>query len=226
MKIIGLTGSIGMGKSTIAAMFAHEGVPVFDADAEVHELQGPGGKALAAIEQAFPGVTHAAGLDRTALGKAVFGKPEELKKLERIVHPLVAERQAAFLRRHRQSRTPFVILDIPLLFERGGWQRVDGIIVVSAPHRVQRARVLARPGMTAEKFAAIRASQTPDREKRARADWVIETGLGKRRSLRAVRRLTACLSRAGVRYCRQCVKLSSTPKRRVSTPKTATGSAK
>lgn len=214
MKVIGLTGSIGMGKSTIAGMFAHHGVPVFDADAEVHRLQGPGGRALEAIEAAFSGVTHAAGLDRAALGRAVFGKPDALKALERIVHPLVAEAQAGFLRRHRQARRPFVILDVPLLFERGGWKRVDGIVVVSAPRHVQRARVLARPGMTAEKLDAILAAQMADAEKRRRADFVVETGLGRRRSLMTVRRLTTCLSRASVRYCRQCVKSSSTPKRR------------
>ncbi|HET7411011.1 MAG TPA: dephospho-CoA kinase, partial [Paracoccaceae bacterium] len=165
-------------------------------------------------------------LDRAALGRAVFGKPEALKTLERIVHPLVAEAQAAFLRRHRQARRPFVLLDVPLLFERGGWRRVDGIVVVSAPRHVQRARVLARPGMTAEKFAAILAAQMPDREKRSRADFVIPTGLGRRRSLLAVRRLSACLSRAGVRYCRQCAKSSLTPKRRASTPNRATASAR
>ena len=226
MKVIGLTGSIGMGKSTIADMFEAEGVPVFDADAEVHRLQGPGGRALDEIEKAFPGVTHAAGLDRAALGKAVFGKPEALKKLERIIHPLVAESQAAFLRRARQAREPFVVLDIPLLFERGGWKRVDGIVVVSAPFHVQRSRVLRRPGMTEEKFRSIFAAQTPDAEKRARADWVVPTGLGRRHSLVIVKRLSACLRRHSVRYCRRCVRSSSTPKRRASTRTPATGSAK
>ncbi len=214
MKVIGLTGSIGMGKTTVAAMFAARGVPVFDADAEVHRLQTKGGRALPPIEKAFPGVTGSAGLDRAALGKAVFGKPEALQRLEEIMHPLVAEAQADFLLRARQARAPFVILDIPLLFEKGGWRRVDGIITVSAPPHVQAARVLRRPGMTPEKFGNIRAAQMPDAEKRARSDFVIETGMGKRRSFLAVRRITACLRGDSVRYCRQCVKSSSTRKRR------------
>jgi|TARA_R100000501_G_scaffold13151_4_gene24114 dephospho-CoA kinase len=226
MKIIGLTGSIGMGKSTVASMFADLGIAVFDADAEVHKLQGPGGRALAAIEEAFPGVTHVAGLDRAALGEAVFGKPEALKTLERIVHPLVAEEQAAFLRRARYRRDAFVILDIPLLFEGQSWKKVDGSITVSAPEHVQRARVLKRAGMTEAKFRAIRAAQLPDREKRARADFIIETGLGKRRSRTAVARIASCLSRRSVRYCRQCVKSSSTQKRPVSAPMRGTGLSK
>ena len=226
MKTIGLTGSIGMGKSTVASMFRALGIPVFDADAEVHHLQGPGGRALPAIEAAFPGVTSEAGLDRAALGKAVFGKPAELRKLERIVHPMVGEAQARFLRAARQARRPFVVLDIPLLFEGRGWRHVDGIAVVTAPAHVQRARVLARPGMTKEKFAAILAAQTPDREKRRRADFLIESGRGKRHTLMTVRRLTACLSKRSVRYCRQCGKSSSIRKRRASNRTRATGSWK
>ncbi|MBV7255752.1 dephospho-CoA kinase [Pacificimonas sp. WHA3] len=214
MKVIGLTGSIGMGKSTVASMFAALRVPVFDADAEVHRLQGPGGRALAMIEAAFPGTTGPDGLDRQALGKAVFGRPADLKRLEAIMHPMVAAAQSAFLARARRGRTSFVILDIPLLFEGSGWKHVDGIITVSAPARVQRARVLRRPGMTEARFLAIRAAQVPDRQKRARSDFIIETGRGKRVTLRAVRRLAACLSVHGVRYCRQCVKSSSTRKRR------------
>ena len=184
MIIIGLTGSIGMGKSTVAAMFQRLGVPVFDADAEVRVVQGPGGRALAAIESAFPGTTHAQGLDREKLGQHVFGNFAALKRLESILHPLVAEAQSAFLGAHRQKDA--VILDVPLLFEKGGWQRCHLTIVVSAPLRVQRARVLARPGMTPAKFAAILKTQMPDAEKRALADIVIETGRGRRNTWLAV----------------------------------------
>ncbi len=187
MIIIGLTGSIGMGKSTVAAMFEKSGVPVFDADAAVREVQGPGGSALIAIEAAFPGTTHAGGLHRERLGAVVFGNPAALLQLEAILHPLVAEAQSRFLGRHR--RKPAVILDVPLLFEKGGWRRCDLSIVVSAPLRVQRARVLARPGMTREKFAAILKTQMPDRQKRALADIVIETGRGRRETWLAVQRV-------------------------------------
>jgi dephospho-CoA kinase len=172
--IIGLTGSIGMGKSTVAAMFADSGVPVFDADAEVRKLQGPDGELLPAIEAAFPGSTGPEGVRREALGAAVFGDTAALARLEAIVHPAVAERRAAFLAAHRGK--PAVVFDIPLLFERGGHELVDTIVVVSAPADEQRARVLARPGMTAEKFAHILALQTPDADKRARANHVIDTG--------------------------------------------------
>ncbi len=187
MIIIGLTGSIGMGKSTVAAMFEAEGLPVFDADAAVRRLQGPGGRALDAIEAAFPGTTHAGGLHREKLGGHVFGNGVALRKLEAILHPLVAEAQSAFLGAHRHKRA--VVLDVPLLFEKGGWKRCDLSIVVSAPYRVQRARVLARPGMTPEKLAGILKSQMPDRQKRGLADVVIETGRGRRHSLLAVRRI-------------------------------------
>ena len=191
MIIIGLTGSIGMGKSTVAAMFAAEGVPVFDADAAVRRLQGPSGRALAAIEAAFPGTTHAGGLHREKLGAHVFGNAVALRKLESILHPLVAESQSAFLGAHRLKRA--VVLDVPLLFEKDGWKRCDLSVVVSAPYRVQRARVLARPGMTPEKLAGILKSQMPDRQKRALADVVIETGRGRRHTLLAVRRVVANL---------------------------------
>ena len=195
MIIIGLTGSIGMGKSTVAAMFRSLGVPVFDADAEVRAVQGPGGRALAAIEAAFPGSTHAGGLHREKLGAHVFGNPTGLKQLEAILHPLVGEAQSTFLGAHRLKNA--VILDVPLLFEKGGWRRCDLSIVVSAPARVQRARVLARPGMTPEKFAAILKTQMPDREKRALADVIIETGRGRRHTWRAVRRVVQGLRRVG-----------------------------
>ena len=170
--IIGLTGSIGMGKSTVAMMFEAEGVPVFDADAAVHALQGPQGALLPAIEAAFPGTTGPRGVDRAALGAQVFGDDAALARLEAIVHPAVAEMRHTFLLEH--AGQPLVVFDIPLLFEKGGESRVDAVVVVSAPADVQRARVLARPGMTAEKFAQILARQTPDAEKRARADYVIE----------------------------------------------------
>ena len=170
--IIGLTGSIGMGKSTVAAMFADEGVPVFDADATVHRLQGAGGRLVPAIEAAFPGTTANGAVDRAKLGAAVFGNDAAIKRLEAIVHPAVGEERAAFFAEHAGKR---VVFDVPLLFETGGDQRIDSIVVVSAAPDVQRARVLARPGMTADKFAAILARQTPDAEKRARAHHVIRT---------------------------------------------------
>ena len=173
-SIIGLTGSIGMGKSTVASMFADAGIPVFDADAEVRAMQGPGGKLVPAIEAAFPGSTGPDGVDRERLGQQVFADKDALARLEAIVHPAVAARRADFLARHHDQRA--VLFDIPLLFERGGHAGVDTIIVVSAPADVQRARVLARPGMTAEKFDHILGLQLPDAEKRARADHVIDTG--------------------------------------------------
>ena len=173
-RIIGLTGSIGMGKSTVAGMLEALGVPVFDADAEVRAMQGPGGAVLPAIEAIFPGVTSPAGLDRAELGRRVFGDPEQLARLESIMHPAVAERRKLFLEENTDA--PMVVFDIPLLFEKGGAAGVDAVVVVSAPEPVQRERVLARDGMTEEKFAQILALQTPDAEKRKRADYVIDTG--------------------------------------------------
>lgn len=174
-RILGLTGSIGMGKSTVAAMFAGAGVPVFDADAEVRRMQGPGGELVPAIEAAFPGSTGPEGVKREALGARVFGDKTALARLEEIVHPAVAAKRHAFLIEH--SGAPMVVFDIPLLFEKGGSEAVDEVIVVSAPADVQRRRVLARGGMTPEKFAHILELQVPDAEKRARADHVIDTGL-------------------------------------------------
>lgn len=191
MIVLGLTGSIGMGKSTVAAMFAAEGVPVFDADAEVHALQGPGGQLVAHIEAAFPDTTSELGVNRTLLGEAVFGNPEAFRRLEAIVHPAVARQRAAFLERHAQA--PLVVLDVPLLFEAGGWQQVDRIAVVSAPADVQRARVLARPGMTVERFESILARQMPDEQKRERADFVIPTGGSLDETRAAVHAVIACL---------------------------------
>ncbi|WP_271439703.1 dephospho-CoA kinase [Pontixanthobacter luteolus] len=172
--ILGLTGSIGMGKSTVATMFAEAGVPVFDADAEVRAMQGPGGELLPAIEAEFPGTTGERGLDRDAVGKLVFAQPDALARLEAIVHPAVARKREAFLIEHASA--PMVLFDIPLLFEKGGHTAVDIIIVVSAPAEAQRERVLRRPGMTEEKFAHILQLQVPDAEKRERADHVIDTG--------------------------------------------------
>lgn len=190
---LGLTGSIGMGKSTVAAMFADEGVPVFDADAEVHRLQGPGGALVAHIEEAFPDTTTALGVDRTLLAEAVFGDPAELARLEALVHPAVAAARTAFL--EANARAPLVVLDVPLLFEAGGWRHVDRIAVVSAPAEHQRERVLARPGMTAERFESILAKQLPDAEKRARADFVIPTGCPEAETRDRVRAVIACLAR-------------------------------
>lgn len=191
MIVLGLTGSIGMGKSTVARMFAERGVPVFDADAAVHRLQGRGGRLVAEIEALFPDTTGPAGVNRTALGEAVLGDTVKLKRLEALVHPAVAEERALFLAEHAEA--PLVLFDIPLLFETGGEARVDKVAVVSAPVDVQRARVLARPGMTAERFESILARQTPDAEKRARANFVIATDLSLDETRAAVDAVIACL---------------------------------
>ena len=192
MIVLGLTGSIGMGKSTVAKMFADEGMPVFDADAAVHRLQGPEGALVEQIEAHFPGTTGPGGVDRRALAERVLGEPEALRRLEALVHPAVAREREAFLTEN--AAEPLVVLDIPLLFEAGGSERVDRIAVVSAPAKVQRERVLARPGMTVEKFERILARQLPDSEKRARADFVISTGGSLEETRRAVRRILACLT--------------------------------
>lgn len=188
--ILGLTGSIGMGKSTAAKMFRRQGVPVFDADAEVHILQGPGGALVSAIESRFPGTTGPKGVNRQKLGSMVLGNPAGLRALEQIVHPMVARAQKRFLAQHRAR--PFVILDVPLLFEKGGWRRVGAIAVVSAPIWMQSKRVMRRPGMTAKKLKEIRRLQVPDRQKRALADFVIDTGRPKSETLRQIRAITSC----------------------------------
>jgi dephospho-CoA kinase len=185
--ILGLTGSIGMGKSAVAAMFQGLGVPVFDADAAVHALQGPGGALLPAIEAEFPGTTGPQGVDRPKLGAAVFGDPAALKRLEAIVHPAVGAMRKRFLEEHAEA--PIVVFDIPLLFEKGGGEQVDAVVVVSASAEAQRRRVLARPGMTPEKFEQILALQVPDAEKRARADHVIDTGVSLAETRHAVQAL-------------------------------------
>ena len=188
--ILGLTGSIGMGKSTVAAMFVREGVPVFDADAEVHRLQGPGGALVAAIEARFPGTTGAKGVDRQKLGALVLGNTHELAALEAIVHPAVGKAQKRFLAKNRARDV--VVLDIPLLFEKGGWRKVGAIAVVSAPAWMQRKRVMRRPGMTAAKLKAIRRLQVPDRVKRSRADFIVETGRPKSETHRQIRFIASC----------------------------------
>ena len=194
MKVLCLTGSVGMGKTTAARMLRRLGVPVHDADAEVHRLLGRGGAAVKAVEAAFPGVKSGKAIDRAALGRIVFGDPAALKRLEGILHPLVRRAERRFLAEARRERRKLVVLDIPLLYETKGERRCDAVIVVSAPRAIQRARVLARPGMTKESLAAIEARQMLDREKRRRADIVIDTGLGKRHSLQALRRALARFS--------------------------------
>jgi dephospho-CoA kinase len=190
--ILGLTGSIGMGKSAVAAMFHGLGVPVFDADAAVHQLQGLGGALVSAIEAAFPGTTGPNGVDRQKLGPMVLGDRAALARLEAIVHPAVAAMREGFLADHITA--PLVVFDIPLLYEKGGAEAVDAVAVVSAGPEVQRQRVLARAGMSEEKFAAILALQVPDAEKRARADYVIDTGTSLAETRHAVQRLAHRLS--------------------------------
>ncbi len=214
MKTLGLTGGIGMGKSTAAASFRRLRVPVFDADATVHRLQAPGGRAVMPIAAAFPGtvrnVEAGGSVDREALRRAVLGNPEALRRLERIVHPLVRDAERRFLAAARRRAAPLAVLDIPLLFEtrlpapnrnargRCRWLRrngrCDAVLVVTAPAAVQRIRVLRRPGMTPERLRAILARQLPDSEKRRRADHVVPTGLSRHHADRAIRALTRTLT--------------------------------
>jgi dephospho-CoA kinase len=185
--VLGLTGSIGMGKSTAAGVLRRLGVPLYDADAEIHKMLGPGGSATAAVEAAFPGVRGENGaIDRRALGQRVFGRPEELRRLERILHPMVRAVERRWVAQQRARGTKLVVLDIPLLFETDRIDRVDGVIVVSAPLRLQCERVMRRPGMSAERFAAILKSQLPDREKRRRADFVVSTSLSRASAARQI----------------------------------------
>jgi dephospho-CoA kinase len=178
VKIIGLTGSIGMGKSATAQMFAEAGAAVYDADAAVHRLYARGGAAVAPVAAVFPEAITDGGVDRATLAALVLGDANKLKQLEAIVHPLVRMEQMAFIQSARDNGYAVAVLDMPLLFEGGGDRFVDAVVVVSAPADMQSARVLARPGMTAEKFAAILAKQMPDADKRARAHFVIDTGQG------------------------------------------------
>ena len=189
MFILGLTGSIGMGKTETARMFRRLGVPVYDADAAVHRLLGRGGAAVAAVEAAFPGVVQESAVDRKALGERVFGRPAALKKLESILHPMVGRMQRRFLSAAARRREPLVVLDVPLLFETNGEARTDAIAVVSAPGFVQRRRVLRRPGMSEEKLRSILRQQMPDAVKRARADYVIPAGQGRRLTFEHVARI-------------------------------------
>jgi dephospho-CoA kinase len=191
--VLGLTGSIGMGKSTAAAMLRRLGVPVHDADAAVHRLMAKGGAAVPAIATAFPDVVVDGAVDRQALGQRVFDDPAALRRLEAILHPRVRRQARDFIKRHRRRGTPLVVLDIPLLFETGGERLCDAVAVVSAPRFVQEARVLRRPGMTRRRLAGIRARQVPDPVKRRRADFVVETGLGKRPTLRRLRQIVKIL---------------------------------
>lgn len=199
MRVLGLTGSIGMGKSTAAAVLRREGVPVHDADAAVHRLLGRGGAAVAAVGAAFPGVVRDGEVDRQALGRQVFGDPRALARLETILHPLVQSEARRFLARARRARRRLVVLDIPLLFETGGDGRCDAVVVVSAPRLVQRARVMKRRGMTPERLAGIEARQMPDVQKRRRADAVVPTGLDRRTALRALRRVLKLARRGKLR---------------------------
>jgi len=192
MIVLGLTGSIGMGKSTTAKMFAEAGVPVHDSDEAVHHLYA--GKAAPLVEAAFPGTTVAGVVDRARLGARVLGDTAALKRLEAIIHPLVRADADAFLSRHRTAGESIAVLDIPLLFETGGRGRVDKVVVVTAPAEIQRARVLARPGMTEAKLDSILAKQVPDAEKRRLADFVIDTGNGLEAARAAVHAIIAELS--------------------------------
>jgi len=198
MIVVGLTGSIGMGKSTVSAMFRALGIPVFDADAAVHDLQGPKGVLRPVIEAHFPGTTGPEGVNRQKLGAVVLGQPEALATLERIIHPAVAKQRQAFLRRNRARQ--MVVLDIPLLFEKKGWRSVDIVVVVSAPAWLQRRRVLSRHHMTASKFRAIKRLQTPDHVKRRAADVVIETARSLNATRATVRHLVACINAQRTRY--------------------------
>ena len=193
MVIVGLTGSIGMGKTTAAAMLRRLGVPVHDSDAVVHEFLGPGGRAVAEIDRDFPSVVRDGAVDRRALGERVFGDDAALRKLEAIVHPLVHEAQLRFLKQAAARRDRLVVLDIPLLFEIGGDARCDATIVVSAPPFLQKARVLSRAGMTRETFERILARQIPDSEKRRRADFVVPSGLGRGPTLRRLKQIVTLL---------------------------------
>jgi dephospho-CoA kinase len=193
--ILGLTGSIGMGKSTASAALRRLGVPVFDADATVHRLLEPGGAAVAAVAAAFPDARRHGGIDRRRLGDQVFGDAAALRRLEAVIHPLVRQAQRRFLAAAARRRCALVALDIPLLLETGGEREVDLVVVVSAPAVVQRGRALRRPGMTAAKLARISARQLDEHEKRRRADVVIPTGLGRDLSLRRLKRLVKVLRR-------------------------------
>jgi dephospho-CoA kinase len=194
--ILGLTGSIGMGKSAAARTLRRLGVPLFDADAVVHRLLAPGGAAVGPVEAAFPEVRDAeGGIDRQRLGQRVFRDPPALRRLEGIIHPMVRQAERRFVARARARRDPLVVLDIPLLFESGGVERCDFVLVVSAPARLQRERVMRRPGMSESRFADILRAQIPDREKRRRADFVVATALGRSAAFRRLKAIVRMLRR-------------------------------
>jgi dephospho-CoA kinase len=193
--IVGLTGSIGMGKTETAKMFARLGVPVYDADAAVHRLYEPGGAAVLKITEAFPDCVSGGSVDRAKLGAHVTANPKAFRTLEAIVHPLVGQSQRDFLDKAAKDGAEMVVLDIPLLFETGGDVRMDAVVVVSAQHHVQRSRVLAREGMSEEKFHGILAKQTPDSEKRAKAHFVVETDRGLDHAFEQVKKVVAALHR-------------------------------
>lgn len=195
MLLVGLTGSIGMGKTETAKMFARLGVPVYDADAAVHALYSVGGGAVEPIGEAFPGAVREGAVDRTRLSAQVVGKPEAMKRLEAIIHPLVRQAQTEWLQAREAEGARLAVLDIPLLFETGGDALMDKVVVVSAPPEVQRQRVLARPDMTQEKFEAILAKQVPDAQKRARADYVVETDKGLDHAFEQVKAIVKDLKR-------------------------------
>ncbi|GAB5501952.1 dephospho-CoA kinase [Pyruvatibacter sp.] len=190
MLLVGLTGSIGMGKSETAKMFAKLGIPVYDADAAVHAIYEKGGAAVEPLRAEFPDAIVDDAVDRVKLSKLVLNNKDELEKLEAIVHPLVGATQLQFLKEASDAKAPMAVLDIPLLYETGGEARVDAVVVVSAPADVQRARVLERPGMTIEKFEQILAKQVPDADKRAKADFVVETDKGLDHAFEQVQRIT------------------------------------
>ncbi len=196
MMVLGLTGSIGMGKTTAAQEFKRQGIPVFDSDATVHRLLAKGGAGVPLVSTVFPGVLKNEAIDRAALGERVFGAPEALSRLENVVHPLVRKAQSDFLRSWARRRVPLVLYDIPLLFETGAEVRCDAVATVSAPFFVQAQRVLARPGMTLARLDAILQRQTPDMEKRQRADFIIMTGMGRACALRQIASI--------IRVLRQC----------------------
>ena len=202
MFVLGLTGSIGMGKTAAAKMLRRMGLPLHDADRAVHRLLAKGGAAVAAVEAAFPGVAVDGAVDRERLAVRVFEDPAALERLEEILHPAVRWTTRAFLGRHARAGRPLVVLDIPLLFETGGEALCDAVVVVTAPAFVQRARVMGRRGMTPVRFQAILAKQMPDSEKRRRADFVVKTGLSKAAALRQLRAIIKLLRRRPGRYRR------------------------
>ena len=195
MIVLGVTGSIAMGKSTVSTMLSHLNNPIHDADRTVHELMDVDGKAYHEIKKSFPGAVQVNGVDRTKLGQEVFGNPERLKQLENILHPLVRKARDRFVRQQNRYRSRLVILDIPLLYETGSDKDCDKVLVVSAPYFIQKQRALARHGMTQTKFHDILKRQLPDREKRKRADFIVPTGLGKAYTYRALKRLIRDLNR-------------------------------